>query len=229
MRMIHIASVSVALLAVLSLAGSATAQDMSPALLNAFEVQQLVKRAEPGDHARLSAHFAALGDQYAAEAHKHVVMSQSFGGNPNRNLGVGMSAHCTRLADLNTQSAATVRELAGYHEKLAGGRSAPLPGDAARFQGGDGAQQPTEKELKALAANASTSSDHRALQEYFVTLAKHYTTEANEHVALAQTYRGTRIAHAAVQQDRLAKLSREEAKEATEGATMHKDLAGVSR
>jgi hypothetical protein len=229
MRMIHIASLSLALLAVLSLAGSATAQDMSPALLNAFDVQQLVKRADPGDHARLSAHFAALGDRYAAEAEKHVAMSQSFGGNPNRNLAVGMSAHCARLADLNRQSAATVRELAAYHERLASGRPATAPGDAARFQGGAGAQQPTEKELKALAANASTSSDHRALQEYFVTLAKHYTTEANEHVALAQIYRGTRIAHAAVHQDHLAGLSRDAAKEATEAATMHKDLAGVAR
>jgi hypothetical protein len=227
--MIHIASVPVGLLAVLSLAGSASAQDMSPMLLNAFEVQQLVKHGDPSDHARLSSHFAAIGDRYAAESEKHVAMAQSFGGNPNRNLGVGMSAHCTRLAALNTQSAATVRELAAYHQKLASGRPATAPGDAARFQGGAGAQQPTEKELKALAAKASTSRDHRALEEYFTTLAKRYSAEAKEHVALAQTYRGTRIAHEAVQQDWLAKLSREEAKEAAEAATMHKDLAGVSR
>lgn len=225
MRMIHI---PLAVLAVLSLADSAPAQDTSPALLNAFEVQQLVKRAEPGDHARLSAHFAALGDRYAAEAKTHMSMSQNVGGNPNRSLGGGMSVHCTRLADLNTQSAATLRELAAYHEKLASGR-ATAPGNAARFQGGAGAPQPTEKELKALAANARTSSDHRALEEYFLTLAKRYTAEANAHEALAQTYRGTRIAHAAVHQDGLAGLLRDAAKEAIVAAQMHKDLAGVAR
>jgi hypothetical protein len=198
-------------------------------LLNALEVQQLVKHGEPDDQARLSAHFSALGDRYAAEAEKHSAMSHGFAGNPNRSMGVGMSAHCTRLADLNTQSAATARELAAYHEKLASGRPAILPGDATRFHEGAGALPPTPKELKALSANARKASDQRAIEEYFRTLATRYTAEANEHVALAQTYRGTRIAHAAVNQDHLASLLRDEAKEATEAAEMHKDLAGVAR
>ena len=51
----------------------------------------------------------------------------------------------------------------------------------------------------------------------------------NEHVTLAQTYRGTRIAQAAVHHDRLAGLSRDGAKEATAAAEMHKQLAGVGR
>jgi len=46
---------------------------------------------------------------------------------------------------------------------------------------------------------------------------------------LAQTYRGTRIAQAAVHHDRLAGLSRDAAKEATAAAEMHKGLAGVAR
>ena len=43
------------------------------------------------------------------------------------------------------------------------------------------------------------------------------------------TYRGTKIAQAAVHCDRLVTLSREEAKEATAAAAMHKQLAGVAR
>jgi hypothetical protein len=43
------------------------------------------------------------------------------------------------------------------------------------------------------------------------------------------SYRGTRIAQAAAHCDRLVTLSREEAKEATEAAAMHKQLAGLAR
>jgi hypothetical protein len=220
---------SLAAAAVLTLTASVAAQDRPSGLLNNLEVRQLVARAEPGDQAQLSAHFTALGDRYAAEAKRHISMSQSFIGNPSRNLGTGMSAHCKRLADLNTQSATTVRELAAYHMKLASGTPATPPRDGARFEAGAGAPEPTEKELNALAAKASTPAEHRGLEEYFLTLAKRYTAEANEHVALAQAYRGTRIAQAAVHHDRLAGLSRDGAKEATAAAEMHKQLAGIGR
>jgi hypothetical protein len=229
MRTVHFRSVAIAATVILSLAGSVAAQDKPTGLLNSLEVRQLVSRADPADNARLGAHFSALADRYTAEAKRHLSMSQSFAGNPSRNLGTGMSAHCKRLADLNTQSATTVRELAAYHEKLASGTPATLPKDGARFQGGAGASAPTEKELNALAAKASTPAEHRALEEYFLTLAKRYTSEANEHVTLAETYRGTRIAQAAVHHDRLAGLARDAAKEATEAAEMHKGLASVAR
>jgi hypothetical protein len=229
MRTVHFRSMSLAAAAVLTLTANVAAQDRPSGLLNNLEVRQLVARAEPGDQAQLSAHFTALGDRYAAEAKRHISMSQSFIGNPSRSLGTGMSAHCKRLADLNTQSATTVRELAAYHTKLASGTPASPPRDAARFQAGAGAPEPTEKELNALAAKASTPAEHRGLEEYFLTLAKQYTAEANEHVALAQAYRGTRIAQAAVHHDRLAGLSRDGAKEATAAAEMHKQLAGIGR
>jgi hypothetical protein len=229
MRTIHLRSFSVAALALLAFAGSAAAQSKSPGLLNTLEVQQLVKRAEPADHARLGAHFTALGDRYAAETKRHTAMAQSFGANPSRNLATGMSAHCKRLADLNTQSATTVRELAAHHQKLATGAPSAMPKDSTLFAGGAGASKPTEKELSALAAKAQTPADHHALEEYFLTLAKRYTAEANDHVTLAQAYRGTRIAQAAVHHDRLTGLSRDAAKEANEAAVMHKDLAGVAR
>jgi hypothetical protein len=229
MRTVHFRSLSLAAAAVLALGASVAAQDRPTSVLNNVEVRQLVARGEPGDQARLSAHFAALGELYTAEAKRHVSMSESFAGNPSRNLATGMSAHCKRLAELNTQAATTVRELAAYHEKLASGSPATPPRDGARFEGGAGAPEPTEKELDALAAKASTPAEHRALEEYFQTLAKRYTAEANEHVALAQAYRGTRMVSAAIHHDRLAGLSRDEAKEATEAAAMHKALAGVAR
>ena len=157
-------------------------------------------------------------------------MSQSFTGNPNRNLGTGMSAHCKQLASLNTQSETTVRELAAYHAKMAGGTPATPPKDGARFQSGAGAREPTEKELRALAEKASTPADHRDLEEYFATLAKRYTRDAEEHAQFAAAYRNSpRIAHVAVTHDRLAELSRDAAKEATAAAEMHKHLAGLGR
>lgn len=230
MRTLQIRSLPLAGLAVLTFAGIAGAQDRSPARLNSVEVQQLVKRAEPADNTRLAAHFTALADRYAAEAKRHTAMSQSFVGNPSRNLGTGMSAHCKQLADLDTKSEGTLRELATYHKNLAGGAAAPPPAaGGSRFEGGAGAAKPTDQELNAMAARASTPAEHHALEEYFLTLAKRDTTEANEHVALAQAYRGTKIAQAAVHHDRLAQLARDSAKEATAAADMHKQLAGTAR
>jgi hypothetical protein len=231
MRTLQIRSLSFVALAFLVFAGSATAQDKSPALLNSLEVQQLVTRGEPGDNARLAAHFFALAERYLAEAKRHTSMSQSFVGNPSRNLGSGMSVHCKQLANLNTQAATTVRELATYHQKLASGAAATLPPAGAPFEGGAGAPAPTDQDLNAMAAKAGTPADHRALEEYFLTLAKRYIAEAQEHAALATSWRGsTRVPTAATMAahcDRLAMQLRELAKEANGAAAMHKNLAGT--
>jgi len=229
MRAIH-PRLSIAALALFTVAGGvAHSQNRSPEVLNTMEVRELIASAEPGAHARLSTHFAALAERNTADARRHTAMSQSFGGNPSRNLATGMSAHCKRLADLSTQSATTLRELAAHHKTLAAGAPSTAPKDGARFEGGAGAPQPNERELSALAAKASTPADHRGLEEYFVTLARRHAADADEHVAMAQAYRGTRIAQAAVHCDRLVTLSREAAKEATAAAAMHKQLAGVAR
>jgi hypothetical protein len=92
-----------------------------------------------------------------------------------------------------------------------------------------GAPEPTDAELSALAARASTPTDHHALEEYFVTASKRYTADANAHVAMAQAYRGTRLVQAADHCDRLARQLRDSAKEATDAAAMHKQLAGIAR
>jgi hypothetical protein len=83
-----------------------------------------------------------------------------------------------------------------------------------------------------MAAKASTPADHRALEEYFLTLAKRYTGEAADHKAMASAYRGLPrspgwAAGAAAHCDRLATLSGESANEAAGAAAMHKQLAGV--
>jgi len=215
-------------LALLMFAGNALSQTASP-ILNTLEVQKLGASSEPGDNARLSAHFTALADRYAAEASRHKTMAQSYAGNPNRPTGGGMSMHCKRLAELDTQSAASLRELAHHHKALAAGTASTAPAAGARFQGGAGTSEPTEVELKALAAKAVTPADHRAFQEYFLTAAKRYTADANDHTAIARSYRGTRIAQAADHCNRLVANARESAKEATAAAEMHAQLAEVAR
>jgi hypothetical protein len=229
MRTVHFRSLAIAASAILSVAGNVAAQGRPAALLNSIEVRQLVARAEPADNARLSAHFSALADQYSAEANRHLSMAQGFVGNPSRNLGTGMSAHCKKLAELNTQSATTTRELAAYHAKLADGTSADLPRGAAAYHSGAGAPKPTGAELAALAARASSPADHRALEEYFLMLADRYAADAQEHAAIAASLRGTRIEQAAAIHTHLASLSQQEAKEATAAAEMHKQLANISR
>lgn len=209
-------------------AGTALAQSAAP-VLTSLEVRQLVASNEPSDHARLRAHFTALADRYAAAATRHTAMARGFAGNPSRSLGVGMSVHCRRLAEKNAESAATVRELAKHHDALSAGVPSVPPADATRFQQGAGAPEPTAAELQALAAKASTPAEHRGLEEYFLTLAKRYTADAADHAALAQSYRGTRIAQAAVHCDRLVAQLRESAKEATEAATMHRQFAAIGR
>ena len=225
-----IRTVALGTLALVSLAGAAAAQTAPSDVLDSYEVRALASSADPAAHARLSAHFAALADRYQADARRHGNMARAFMAAPTRRVGADTASdHCKRLAALNTRSAETLRELAAYHDERAAGAAGPLPKDAERFQSGTGAPEPTSDELGALAAKASAPADHRALQEYFLSIAKRYTAIAKEHVAMAQAYRGTRIAQAAGHCDRLVALSREEAEQATAAARMHAELAGVAR
>lgn len=208
-------------------AANAAAQPSS--ILNIIEVQKLVTSGAPADNARLTAHFTALADQSTSEAKQHQTMSSGFGANPSRQVGTSMSAHCNRLAELNRQAAATLGELAAHHRKLAAGAASTVPPNAAAYQSGKGARVPSENELRNMAAKASTPADHRALMEYFNETAKRHTAAGDDHVRMAQSYRGTKIASAAAHCDHMVTLSRDAAKEATAAAIMHKDLAGVAR
>ena len=229
MRTISIRVVAGAALALAALANIADAQTRSP-ILSALEVQKLVASADPADNARLSAHFSALADYYAREATRHNAMAGAFIAAPTRRTPTNAAAdHCKRLASLNKQSADTLRELAAYHDKRAAGATAAAPTGPARFQAGAGAPEPADDELSALAARANTPADHHALEEYFQSAAKRYRDAVNEHTSMAQAYRGTRIAQAAVHCDRLVSLSRDEAREASAAAEMHKQLAKTGR
>jgi hypothetical protein len=219
-----------AALALATFVSTATAQTAASPILNRLEVQKLVASDDPADNARLSAHFAALADRYAREASRHDAMANAFIAAPTRRTPTNTAAdHCKRLATLNRQSADLLRELAGYHEKRVTGAAAAVPKGTTRFRGGAGAPEPSDDELNALAARATTPADHHALEEYFQGAAKRYREAVNEHTAMAQAYRGTRIAQAAVHCDHLVSLSRDEAKEAAAAAEMHKQLATVAR
>ena len=198
-------------------------------ILNIVEVQKLVASETPADQARLALHFTALAEQSAGEAKRHQAMASSFGGNPSRQIGTNMTVHCNRLAELNTQAATTLRELAAHHNKLAAGASSAVPPKAAPYESGKGARVPTDKELSDLAAKAGTRADHRALMEYFQTTAKRHAAAASEYTRLELTYRGTRIAAAGLNATHLARVSREAEKEASAAAKMHEDLAGLAR
>jgi hypothetical protein len=207
----------------LAMAAAAAAQDSS-ALLSSLEVRQHISSAQPADHASLRDHFVALADRYTADAARHTAMATAYVGNPNRGSATSPAAHCRRLAELATESAATVRQLAAHHERLAAGIPSEVPEDSARFEAGEGAPEPTNSELRKLAASARTPADHRDLEEYFVTLAARRAAEADEHTAMARAYRGNanrRGGDPAVNCDRMVKLSREAAEEARGAAAEH--------
>jgi hypothetical protein len=186
----------------------------------------------PADQAKLSAHFAALADRYAREAKLHTTMGQQPVGNPSRTQPNSLSAHCKKLAELNTETAATLRELQGHHMNLAAGKPSVAPAAGAAFEAGAGAPKPTEKDMARLAESARTPADHRDLEAYFLALAKEYTAATSEHKAMAQAYRGlprATDAGMAAHCDRLVKLSEESAKEATAAAGLHHQMVGGSR
>lgn len=219
----------IAAAAVLMVAGPATAQN-SLGLLNSFEVKRLVTAGTPEANATLAKHFGALADRYAAEAASHKAMAGAYVGNPNHPFGGSMSIHCRKLAEVATESANTAREMVTYHNNLAAGVAAEAPKGAAAFDAGAGAPAPTTEELKRLAASAGTPADHRALEEYYLTLAKQHTASAKEHATMANSYRvsGQRNPeYAATHCDRLAKLAREAAAEATAAANQHHQLANI--
>lgn len=220
-------------LTVLACVNTAVAQPERGNVLNSLERRQLVERGLPADHNRLADHVRTLAERYSAEAKRHTSMAAGFGGNPSRNVGLGLATHCKRLAELNTASATTLRELVEHHEKLAAGQSSTPPPDGAGFMSGRGASAPTDEELRRLAETARTAADHRRLAEYFVVLANRYTTEAEDHLFLASNLRGPSRAPTAgaiaAHCDRLAAQLRAAANEASGAASRHKQLGSSAK
>lgn len=223
MRTIRVAAAAAGALALLAV--HASAQTRPAAILNVLEVQILTGSTEPDDHARLSFHFAALADRYAATAQRQMEQAGLSAVQANRGA-VESSLYYRHLAGLNAKSAATVRALATHHERLAAGLESSAPPESARFQAGEGAPAPTDRELDILAAWARTPSEHGVLQEYYLTLASRHTATAVAHMAMALNYRGTRIAQAADHCERIAASSRDAARQATAMATLHRAFSG---
>lgn len=215
----------IAAVALVASATLATAQ-----VVNKLEVQKLVAANTADASATLAAHFNALADQYAATAAQHKAMGNAYRASANRSVVTSGAAHCERLAQLAADEAVAAREMAKYHEQLAGGTTATLPKDAGAFHGGKGAPDPTADQLHHLAMVAKGPADHHALEEYFLTVAKKNTEDADNHIAMAKWYRaGVRknLADPAAHCDRIARLAREAAKEATAAATLHRQLANI--
>ena len=235
MASIHFRGTAIGLLAFAAFATQVSAQGTQSGILTGLEVRQLIARGEPADHARLRGHFLALADQYEADAKQHNAMAGAFIASPSVRVRAQSSAdHCKRLERLAKDSAATVRELAAHHERLAARTPSTAPKNAARFEAGEGARVAWEheKEIHDLTANARTAADHRAIEEYFESVEKQYKSAVNEHLAMAGAYRAAPRrggSDPAAHCDRLVKLSRESADEAGAVAAEHKRAADAAR
>lgn len=210
------------------------AQGPAKGALTTAEIQQLIIRGEPGDHTKLSTHFAALADQYAADAKRHAAMRPAFAGNTKlAHMAASQAAHCQQLARRNEESAATLRALADHHRKEAAGVPSTPPPGSERFQSGEGARVPSDAELARLAGTAETAADHRALESYFATIATRYDREARDSEQYARSWRSlTKNPSApalAVRWDGLAKQQRASAEEARAAAAMHKEHARTAK
>ncbi len=216
--------------AVLLIASPLTARTSSE-ILNSLEVKRLVSEGTPAANATLAKHFAALADKYTAEAKADRAMASLYPGNPNHWMAESMSIHYRRLAETATKSAHIAHEMVTYHTDLAAGATPELPNGGAAFDAGKGAPAPTAEELTRLAAAARNPSDHRALEEYLLTVAKQKTAEADHYTAMANSLRvsGQRqiSEYAAIHCDSLAKRARDAAKKATASAELQRQLANV--
>lgn len=217
-------------LAVIATAGTAAAQTSS-GVLNILDVQRLVAAATPAAHAALGKHFVALAHTYATDAARFRGLATAPAGNPNHTMAVRPGARRLPQAEAAAQLEESARAMAAYHQLLSLGAPTFVPADRALFDGGLGATLPTVAEVETAAAAARGDVDHRALAEYFLIVEARETAAANTHVRQARLLRvsGQRSGAdiAALHCDRLARLSRAAAKDASTSATMHRQLANI--
>lgn len=234
MTSIRWCGIAVGLLAGAAFAIQAAAQATSSQVLTNLEVGQLIARGEPADHTRLRGHFTALADQFETEARQYDAMARAIVQDPGERWANRSSDHLERLESLAMQSAATVRQLAAHHGRLAGGISPTAPENGARVESDERPRVTSEhnKTIHELAANLGRAADHRVIAEHFERLEKQYNAAVNEHAAMAQTYRAVpdgRGEDPAAHCDRLVRLSREAANEAAALAAEHKQAAAATR
>jgi hypothetical protein len=226
MRTISVGTVITACALSLFAGGAAMAQDQPTPVLNALELRQLVERAEPADHARLSAHFGTLAERYATDAKQHERMAQASSGEAGKSSNAGLAAHCRSLAKHDRELEEGARALVTFHTGRAAGASLAPPANTRGLESGVGASKAKDEELADFAAKAAATKDHRALADYFATLADRYTADADSHQAMSAWYGGpnSRLAGMVPHCDRLAKTARAAAKESRAAAAMHTQL-----
>ena len=222
-------------LATLPPASALIAQTSPVPLLNEVEVRHLIERGEPADHARLSAHFTLLAERYEADAKRHEAMGQAFSGNPKlAAMASSQREHCRQLSARNLGSATTLRELAAHHRKLGAGVPSEVPNVGKPFQRGSGAPAPSDQDLTRLAAATETAADHRALEEYFTSLATGYEQDAKQSATYATTWlsrvsKDPSASRLAARWERLAQQQRASASDAQAAAALHKAQAAAAR
>ena len=208
------------------------AQPSQLSLLNEVEVRQLIERGEPADHVRLSGHFTLLAQRYEADAKRHESMGQAFSGNPKlAAMASSQREHCRQLSARNLESATTLRELAAHHTKLGAGVPSGVPNVGERSAA---APSRSDQDLTRLAAETETAADHRALEEYFTTLAARYEQDAKKSATYAASWR-SRVSKdpsasgLAARWERLAQQQRASANDAHAAAALHKAQAAAAR
>jgi hypothetical protein len=207
-------------------AAAATPSDV----LNKLEVQKLVGLETTVANLRLALHFNALADQFFVDADRHRALASVFRANANRSATTTAGDQCDRLAARAEQWGGAAVELAVYYGDLASGIDSVLPARAIALQGGYGAPEPTAEQLHKLALTARTRLDHLELREYYATLAKKRAAEADDYAVMVTAYRVS-VRNGAydpgVAYERLARIARKAAKEATEAANRHQVFANI--
>lgn len=217
-RPAFLALVATAFLAPAMVAG----QSQSGPILNEMELRQALSGTSGPDHAKLSAHFTALADQYAADATRHESLAKKYPGAPQKGIGTDFRAHCTSLAKRNKQLEASARELAKMHASAAPGQA--QPGAAKGLPKDMGARKASEDELTAFAEKAAAAGDHRGLSDYFTKLSERYARDASAHAGMATLYRTGRTPGMAIHCERLVETARGAAAEAKEAAAQHASM-----
>lgn len=197
-------------------------QSQSGAILNELELRQALSGTDAPDHAKLTAHFTALADRYAADAVRHEAMAKSAPAGPQKGIGLDLRAHCTSLAKRNKQLEASARELAKMHTSAVPGQA--QTGAAKGLPKDMGARKASDDELAAFAEKATAAGDHRALADYFTKLSERYAADASAHAGMATLYRTGRTPGMAIHCERLAEMARGAAAEAKEAAAQHASM-----
>jgi hypothetical protein len=200
-------------------------------VLNRLEVQKLVALETTVANLRLALHFNDLANQFIVDAERHRAMASVYRANANRSATTTAGDQCDRLAARAEKWAGSALELAMYYGDLASGIDAVLPARAMALQGGYGAPEPTGDQLHKLALTARTRDDHLVLREYYATQAKKRAAEASKYTVMLTAYRAS-VRNGGydpgVAYDRLARIARKAAKDATEAANRHQVLANIA-